>query len=409
MKFEKLFESPVATFAYLERYVNDGSPSGYTFTSGVSDLYSPRGAPEFFKLPVFSLLRESVTQVGTLANIHWAEALLGQGHVPIPVHPDVLSDVRTGVYLPNEPYLSLSVSPTASGRTVMTDWRDGVVPIFLKLHYPRVIGRFSRGIPLYKWVGSIQSSHYLRAFLRDNEGLLGLFDEFAAIYVEGNAASSGFGSIFRKFPRKALQKGRTALLPAFSLFSRDYKCPADEPLIAQIVRDCRLSVEDFLERYVEPIISSYVILATQAGLLPECQAQNVVFGITAEGYLAGIYLRDMEDVWKDLTRRESLGLDTACVEYHTITHERDADFFKRRSFMYDFKLGEYLLHPLAVAAHLALGISLNDLRLAMQTVGRTAWRAEEDYFQPASRWYCYPNNQVVSRATYLERANPRFR
>lgn len=407
MLLHDLFSRPRESFMYLERYVNDGSPSG--FNTDMPTQFCPFTGPERFALPIFSLPWDAVTRFGDLSRLGWTRRLLSEGRMPIPVHPHIVTDLQRLRLLPEEPDFTVDVVPTASGRTVIMDWSEAEGLSFAKLHYPRMLGRFVRGMPLFKWVAGQESSRFMRAFLMGNQECVGMFDEFAGLYVEDRHPQGGFGTIFRRTPPVTMIDDERALVPAFALFARDRGHHEDPPLLTQLIHDRHLTLGDLTNQFVRPLIGAYVALATTGGLMPECNAQNVAFCISTTGNGAGIFFRDMEDVWKDLSQRTSAGLDATCVNYHTIQLGVDPDYYQRRSFMYDFKLGEYLLSPLAAAASSALGVSQDLVLREMRDVGRCTWRGHEQYFQPRDSWFCYSRTLGVSRARYDELSDPRFR
>lgn len=409
MRMADLFRDPIRAFLDVEQCVNDGSPSGFSRNSGLSPQYRPSPGAGFFEVPVFALPAEGVTQIGTLAGVNQFRSIAAAHMAAVPVHPDVLSDFRDSRILGKGPTMTLRVAATASERTVMTDWKREGPPIFLKLNCPRQIGRFVRAMPLFKWLGAADSGHFVRAFVRDNPEGFGFFDEFAGVYVEGPGLPSGFGSIFRSFPTEAACGCSAALVPAFGLFSRDQRFPTDPPLLAQFMWNWGWTADDVMHKLVLPLLTNYVHMALCGGLMPECNAQNVVLRVCQDGTGLRWYLRDMEDVWKDLTVRCAIGLDVVCVPYHTIDARSDADYYQRRSFLYDFKLGQYLLEPLARAAALALQVPAAKISQMFQEAGRLAWSGNEDYFSTPDDWYCYPKEASVSRRCYERRERPPFR
>jgi hypothetical protein len=399
MRLEEIFDTPIPTFIHLERYVNDGSPSGFTGQRGVSPAYAPRGPAQDFEVPVLLMPNDDVVSFGDMATVR---RLLGAppSCTPIPVHPDILPEIRAVPGVLGVGAISIRAQPTASERTLLT---AGPQPICLKLHYPRLIGRFRRDMPLFKWLGAQDSGRFLRDYLRRRE-LIGIFDEPAGAFVFHGSA--GFGTIFRSLP---LIGDNEALVPAFSLFARDRRAPEDPSLLEQLVRAERLTPAWFCDELVRPLLKAYVELSTAAGLIPECNAQNLVVSLAAGSPKVRWHLRDMEDVWKDVTVRQARGLESYCVPYHTIDLSTDADYFQRRSFLFDFKLGEYLLGPLVEAAAPLFAVPTEALVAEIRSLSRDLWSATPGYFASEDIWYGYPDVAEVSRATYVAHRGPQFR
>jgi len=399
MRLKEIFDTPLPAFIHLERYVNDGSPSGFTGQRGVSAAYAPRGPAPGFEVEVLLMPNNDVVSFGDVATVR---RLLGAppSCTPIPVHPDILPEIRAAPRMGSIPAISIRAQPTASERTLLT---AGPHPICMKLHYPRPIGRFLRDMQLFKWLGAQDSGRFIRDHLRRNE-LIGIFDEPAGAFVFHGSA--GFGTIFRSLP---LIGDKGALVPAFSLFARDRRAPEDPPLLEQLVHAEGLTPAWFIDELVRPLLEAYVELSTGAGLIPECNAQNLVASLPAGSPKVRWHLRDMEDVWKDVSVRRARGLESYCVPYHTIDLSTDADYFQRRSFLFDFKLGEYLLGPLVEAAAPLFGVPSEALVAEIRSLSRDLWSATPGYFASEDVWYGYPNVAEVSRATYVAHRGPRFR
>jgi hypothetical protein len=406
MRLHLLIDRPIESYVYLERYVNDGSPSGYSFAHSVSRPYHPLYGHPTFDLPIFLIPRNRVIKEGRYEDLPCWGGTTDGSRLPIPVHPDLLGDVSLPVEFSGAPDLMIPVTPTASARTVLTNWRTATQPLFIKLHYPRKIGRFNRGIPLFKWLASIESARLTREYLHRFGSGFGVFDEFAGAYIESDRVDNGVGTIFRSLPNVLPD---STLIPAFALFSYDRQRPRDPTLLAQIISEFNYGIEDVIEQFVSPLVYSYVHLCTSGGLIPECNAQNLVFQVTTRGNVKRIFLRDMEDMWKDLTVMAALGLGSQYVEYHTIQEGVDRDYYRRRSFMFDFKLSEYVLLPMAISAASALNLSEKRMSDRIKEIVQHAWEPHPDYFQPRDRWFCYPKELHVSRDHYEERLGPLFR
>ncbi|MBI5275981.1 MAG: hypothetical protein HY854_05920 [Burkholderiales bacterium] len=405
MKIHEVFENPLSGLLAAERYVNDGSPSGFSSASELSLQHRPLEGSETIQIPVFYVPWERVVSFGRIEAIRDRVGTCPQDCIPVPVHPGALESVLQDRALGGiSPAATFDAAPTASGRTVLA---VGDKPFFVKLHFPGRIGRFNRAMPLYKWIGAKESAHYLREFLRGGLRSFSHLDEVGGVFAESERGP-GFGTVYRDLPERTVSAG-AALLPAFSLFSRDHRNAADPSLLAQILERWRMDADSFIEVFVAPLVHSYVQLAVEAGLIPECNAQNVLFRVLMHSEKVEIYFRDMEDLWKDLTVRESLGLESSCVPYHTIRQSEGSDYFERRSFLFDFKFGEYLVVPLIEEAARFLRIRSSDLVSATRRIVRDAWSVSPGYFPYGTDWFRYPRERDVSRSHYERTSHARFR
>jgi hypothetical protein len=147
---------------------------------------------------------------------------------------------------------------------------------------------------------------------------------------------------------------------------------------------------------IKPLIDGFVFLATKLGLIPEWHAQNVLF-------------RDVADVFKDYEIRRSLTKHTAFCSYKAVNPPHNSDLFKRRSFAFDFKLGEYLLFPLATRFAREFGFDADQVVSQIRELTLDAWKRFPGYFESSSAWYDYPERPLVVRGDYRVRQNPRFR
>ena len=69
MLFEKAFRQTLKYYIYAERYINDGSPSGFTFINQVGKRYRPTSGYSNFKLPVFNIRKETAVLIGDINDI----------------------------------------------------------------------------------------------------------------------------------------------------------------------------------------------------------------------------------------------------------------------------------------------------------------------------------------------------
>lgn len=381
----------------LERYWNDGSPSGFNET--VSSRYAPTSTGTF-RMPVFEANIDACIQVGR------PPSSLGGGQsgatLPVPMHPDAIdATIQTAHAMRRRPIAWKEVVPTASGRTVlMVDEPTQ----FIKLHYPAFLGRYPRDLRLFKWLAALENSRELRSHEQAFPPTMGYLPEDAGTFVAGSM-ETGFGVIYRSAAARPVQEQARVLIPAFSLFARRQT----GSLICQILRARRDPFESLMGEFVEPLLSAYALLADRLGMIPECNAQNVLFEATPELCVSRVVFRDLGDMFKDLSRRAELGLHTAFCDYKSIDRARDRDYFERRSFSFDFKLGEYILGPLIAMVAEGMGVDVRRLQCAVREVALSTMPDPEEYFGSRTTWFSYPDEVQPGRGRYVQHERPRFR
>lgn len=391
MLFENAFKQTLEYYIYAERYINDGSPSGFTFLNQVSNRYSPNSDYKSFKLPVFNIAKESAVLVGDINDILIFNKNKSSS-IPVPIHPDIFNGFSC-----SKPDFFVDVIPTASGRTVLLDPDDELGVQFIKLHYPKLIGRFNRGLPLFKWIAAKESMQAINSYENGLPQNVALFEDAAYLFVEKEFfPQDGFGIVFRNFPKKFNFNNGSIIIPIFSFFSNDVKSGSRETILEKIINNRALSIYDSIEKIIFPLIESYIFFATEIGIVPECNAQNIVISIDQSSLLV-IGYRDMENFWKDISLRKELKLNILFNYYHTINQEYNDDYFKRRSFLYDFKLGEYVLRPIAKIIAKKFKRKIDEIDSIIRECGKHLWKKHEGYFQPYNNWYSYPRLANVSQ------------
>src|ERR1044072_1652566 len=117
MNLDDIATDPRAALSAMERYVNVGSPSGFTFLNTTSEHTRPHGIVPYFQLAEVVPRREvRVTNIGQLPpNLFRNKEETNQ----MLVHPDMLGHPRLLKLAKWEDSLSwFTVEPTASSRTV---------------------------------------------------------------------------------------------------------------------------------------------------------------------------------------------------------------------------------------------------------------------------------------------------
>jgi hypothetical protein len=335
VKLEDVLARPGATWLAMERYVNDGSPSGVTTTT--SERTSPTGPYPDFELPFYSCPG---------LELRTSRPALPPPELPesaFPVHPDLDSATEGGLSGDRPPALvdTVTVTPTSSGRTVaVTDGR--VPPVHIKLHYPRVIGRFARRIDVRRADAALDTSALLadpRAGLPSD---LAFLPEPAAL-----VAPSGTAAILRS-PVPYPDREPAALAPLFSLFSRDRRQTADPPLLWQILEGDPEPTTTVWDRLLRPIVDGWAHMTLRLGLIPEWNAQNLLVELSVDRQIRRIVFRDLEGQHRDRAHRPDWASPLDGDDHRVLTTDETAAR-QQRSWLYDFKLGDYVLEPLVAA------------------------------------------------------------
>jgi hypothetical protein len=121
--------------------------------------------------------------------------------------------------------------------------------------------------------------------------------------------------------------------------------------------------------------------------------------------------RDMMGTFKDLAIRRARGLSKEMSPYHSVDCADDPEeCFRRRSFAYDFKTGEYIFKEIETLLASFRNVPVERFQEAV----RASFRAivTEDvaaYFGSKSRWWAYANVRPDGGKPYLEMKEPKYR
>jgi hypothetical protein len=175
MDARKLFQDKLSIFLHLERYVNNGSPTGWTDRNKTSASTNP-----FTGQDRFSLLEFDVSDVDNF--------LIGKKHAlfdrPINyAHPDSnKSENLARAQLTTYPS-DIIVSPTSGGRTMLL--RNEKHEGYLKLTYESRIGRVDRQLKLKLCQSSIEASETMVSAFKEGR----LYSRFAILREIGAKVS----------------------------------------------------------------------------------------------------------------------------------------------------------------------------------------------------------------------------
>ena len=343
MKLQKIVEmGKYDSLVYLENFVNQGSPSGFSRQNDILGEFAPgRMQPVEVLLmkPNYPVL-EYFTQ-RQLINSNIDSGVLA-------IHPmviDLLKDYEKITDL--DVVKKVNAYVTASGRTLLAQIDDKFS--FLKLHFPQILGRVYRHLPLRKAIAGVEISnivveHIVRGHIKD----IGILPEIKCCGIVRKGLDDSISFIERATEvvvNKGLDNG-SILIPGFSLFSGDIRNTEDKLLIQQICEEFRIvSPIDFYERIVHPLLAGYLKLTFEYGLMPEINAQNLLYAVDLNKQLIYPVLRDMGRVEKLLYINHDLDSLISCP-YKTIYKGQDDYATKRHSFSFDFKLTQYVLEPI---------------------------------------------------------------
>ena len=274
-------------------------------------------------------------------------------------------------------------------------------PTHIKLHYPRCLGRYPRDLYHFKWFSSVESSH---AFL-DFERIAGLhvhFPETQGMFIEPKN-TRGFGFITRTLPADC---SRDCLhIPFFSLFAK----PTIGSLSILSALRIQMGVDPItlFNLIVLGLVDLYWKLALHSGLLPECNAQNVIL-CCRPNHRPRILFRDMADVFRDIALRKENGLRYDFCSYKSIDYD-SSDLLKRRSFSYDFKLGKYILDPLVKTFSKQMSLDTQHLRNQIVQITNNHITSNSKYFSKDKLAYGYKNKPGQNRLDYVELGKAKYR
>lgn len=417
LRLEVLLREPVRGRRYAERYVNDGSPSGFSTRFTTSEATSPFGLTPWFNLHRLTAPAEWFRGLGEIPQ--WPVEHDCNDDSWLLIHPDMAvrmelqnSQLRSVLDARNR------VVPTASGRTVEFTRRDA--RDYVKLHYEGILGRVRRNLPFYKAATGPEVSQTIIAAIDQ-----GKLDDRIAILPEPGARSvqiRGEDETYEWGMTWRLDRpyGETAArikfyIPAFALFSTDRLASFDPELLEQLIVAAGENPATYvMDEFVVPAIECYFSFIRSAGLQPEWNAQNLLFGFDESLKMVALITRDLESIDRDVTLRESLGLpnDFRFFPYKCIARDQ-YNYQIKHSFMFDHKLGDYVLEPILSFVSDRFGTDLAELRGAARDAADAEIRTlPDDFFPVDGCWYMFERvlvDQDRSSRPYIAIPDPKFR
>ncbi len=400
------------SYIYMERYINNGSPSGFSIHT-TSKETQPKNGYETFPVKIIEF--DETIEVKEIGETHCYS-------LPprcVFCHPD---NIKQPIFQDNREHWReigyISVSPTASGRTVKC---VGEHQFFIKLDYIGMLGRITRNLDLQR----LQSAYEVTKIIGNALGSGKMNKKFAMLREDygrvaylpiGDGRFYEFGFVLRDNQIVSVTdcENELFLIPTFSLFGTDIFAPESKPLIVQLFEKQDKPVNDFaFEDVFKPIIDCYFDVLINCGLCLEAHAQNMLVAIDKNYKIRCIVARDFESVDKDLPLREFLGLsnDEIVAKNYKCLRKTDYNYQIMHSFMFDFKLGFYLLDPL-IEALKKVGKDFNEeiiLSKIKVLVNDYIKKLPSDYFPDC--WYNYANviHEPGKKRPYIAHENPRYR
>lgn len=397
-------------YLHLERYVNDGSPSGFTEVHKTSLSADPFTGDASFPLLQFDDSNCDVVRLG--APCIYFDATVNF------VHPDSIDSSTLARANRSMTQSSLIVSPVAGGRTMLVRNSEKHLG-YIKLTYDvSRIGRVDRQLSLQHCLSSIEMSETLTAAL--DSGALGnrcaLLREPSArvTMLSTDCDTYEWGTIFRERAPYPYISEKCAIVPGFSLFGRDRKDSNHENLVCQFIKLGGYDPRAYLIDLLLSIIDSYWKIVISTGLHIECHGQNCLFEVTSDLKIRRFVVKDMDSVDKDLPLQKFLGVRSDWKSYPYMCMDENIYYYSiRSSYMYDFKLGEYLLDPIIMSVCSEFELDSRVIEADLRDHVRACYvtKLPPWYFPADGCWYDCDNTERLpgTRREYFAHSNPRFR
>ncbi|WP_354833228.1 HD domain-containing protein [Akkermansia muciniphila] len=345
--FVPFFSEP-EQYLYMERYINNGSPSGFSKINTTSSNTMPTGKSKDIKIAVFTL---NISE-DNIFNLGICPEWLGEREIYVHEDYSTDSDLKE---MSEGNIRVISGIPTASSRTVFLNERN----LYVKLQYNKMLGRIERFITPDSADNAIRISNLLKKKFDEKIFPAGLFflpENFARVVDLGiNSDPRYWGMIVRDYnvypTISPLLEIR--LVPAFSLFYEGDK--SFEKSILELIylyrTDKNIDFYTFLrDSMIFPVFKLYFEILIKSGIQIEAHAQNILYLLVIEGScmeVRGVVVRDCESMDKDSYILEKLKIKDELGYWNIKTNSPKSENYERRnSLMFDFKLGEYLITPI---------------------------------------------------------------
>jgi len=408
MDAKKLFADKRETYIYLERYVNDGSPSGFDSRTTSAKTSPVLGASSF---PLLEFSDEDIECIH-LGN---KQGLFERGVNY--AHPDSFESNLLEGSGRRVVESDLIVSPTAGGRTMFIRAPD--IEGLLKLTYDTArLGRVDRQLTLKHCQSSLEVARSMKDCIDQGK----LPQSFSLLLEESSKVSLlrlgeqtyEWGVIYRQEKPYPYTKQNTALIPGFSLFGKDMHNPTDELLINQFIELSNSKPTEYLVNVLKMIVDCYWSVVLSCAFHLECHAQNCLFEIDEQFNITRVVIKDMDSVDKDMPLARHFGLNDKWESHPYMCFDGSIYFYSiRPSFIYDFKVGVYLISPMINAVCVKHDLKQSEIEDEIRTYVKEnyLWQLPNWYFPADGCWYDCDNSERKpgAKRKYFAHANPKFR
>lgn len=404
MILEQVMNNPKNSLLYMERYVNNGSPSGFTWINQTSNETSPLCEKEYFLLDILCV-EDTIELVGDIPAFFNAF-----GENSILIHPDMYEVYnKKGFKIQKS---CIRVSPISSSRTVkLLDF-----PGYVKLNYNGIIGRIDRSLTDKHAYSSIEMTEYLRNALKKSVyNKLAFFPEPGAVVYRNEKKDLNIGMVYRKeVPHGKNINKIKFIIPMFSSFAHDRNA-SDEYLLIQLIKKSQKDPEEYvLNDLIFLIIDNYFNLLLNEGIQPEWHAQNLLLGIDENCTIVSLIMRDLESIDIDQTLQESVGIQKLFKSYpYKYLNNSQYNYQIKHSFMYDFKIGEYIFKPIIECISEYYNLNEKSLERKIKEYSKQyIEQLPKDFFPSDGIWYSFDNvliDRSISERPYIRNLNVKYR
>jgi hypothetical protein len=400
MLLKEIERNPIQSLSYMERLVNNGSKSMFTFENTVSRETNPLYTREFCltegkndsaEILSFGDLHEELCELKLAGSVF--------------VHPD-WKYTKSSFSLEQSKAI---VEPTASQRTVKVKY----LPYYIKMAHPFILGRITRELEIKHILSSIDITCILNSSYLNAPEKFAFFPESGGQILKTNEAEIGYIIRSAKPVGKNVDKIKY-LIPGFSLFSVD-KRREDEPLLIQQILSNKIDKKGFiLNEIIFPLIDCFFYYVFSEGIQFELHAQNILFGVDSNFNIASCVIRDFESADKDMTIRTALGKEYALLSspFKCIS-DKQYNYKIKHSFMYDHKLCEYFIDQLLLSVTDELGITIDILRNSIKEEVIYLYANQLNNFFPEDGcWYKFEEKTIhrtIPVRPYRSIPSPYFR
>ena len=397
-----------AKYIYLERFFNNGSPTGLTFDVSCSTPTHQWYCPHKFLLPV---LMVNANQVNFINKNSWENLFPeSNGLVGFPLHPDILKDLKPE-FLKQVATISdnhLWAMPTASPRTVFI---ENSPPFFIKLDYPYILGRFHSKFDGDKLRSGPIISDYLGS-QKPQEGIYFLPEISCAeiSVLKDNSVSGALLRLFKPLSTSLKKLNFDCIMPAFSLFSQDYFNPHSDLSFLEKILGTSNKEESLFNKVIEPILKSYWNLALNHGLIPEAHSQNFLLAASITKSNIDIVWRDFQGFYRDVEYSNKDFNHSLLGKYHLINKNDKSKKLIIRSFLYDWMLGFYFFNPLIKHCNKRFDIRETKITDLIKESTREKLKESGYKYFPEKKWYSMSLKKPgIKKLDFIENTNPLYR